>query len=221
MKKVTDKEYLLRLDLALSDLPFEEREEAVEFVQELFEGALQEGRPYISVIKSLGTPEEYGKKIVESFDSHLNPPSSFLPPIPPTPLKQTPQKSQKNSWWKTGLFILSLIFLVPLFLGVIMVGVGLLLSLIMVFLSLIMAFVSGILGSIVVFGKGIYLIWHDPLGAVFDFGATLFGIGLTWILGFLIYWLMKVAWPRCCEWFKKRWKSLIRWIKNLSLKTQT
>ncbi len=201
--QLTDKEYLLRLDLALSSLPFEEREEAVEFVRELFAEALQEGDSTYSVIKSLGNPEVYAQKILESF--------SF--PISPSPYKTPSDLGLKKSysWWKIVFTVLGAIFLIPLVLGLLMVILGLCLSLFMVFLSLIVAFFSGILSTFIVLGKGIYLIWHDPLGALFDFGATLFGIGLTWLLGNFIHWIVQTALPKTwCYlkdqkefWFKK------------------
>ena len=209
MMRLTDKEYLLRLDLALSPLPFEEREEAVEFVRELFVEALQEGDSTYSVIKSLGSPELYAQKILESFSSPMSPPPDKVP------FSLSVKKS--HSWWKIGLLTLVSIFLIPLVFGLLMVILGLLLSLFMVFLSLIVAFLSGILATFIVLGKGIYLIWHDPLGAFFDFGATLFGIGLTWLLGNLIHWIVKTAWPKTWCYLKDQkefWSKKIRriWI---------
>ena len=204
---MTDKEYLLRLDLALSPLPFEEREEAVEFVRELFAEALQEGDSTDSVIKSLGNPEVYAQKILESFPA----------PISPPPYRGTSDLSVKKSrsWWKIGLMALGSIFVIPLVFGLLMVILGLLFSLLMVFLSLIVAFLSGILATFIVLGKGIYLVWYDPLGAVFDFGATLFGIGLTWLLGILIHWIVKTAWPKIRGYLKNQrefWFKKIRGI---------
>ena len=206
---MTDKEYLLRLDLALSPLPFEEREEAVEFVRELFAEALQEGDSIYSVIKSLGNPEVYAQKIMESFPSSISLPSYKVP------FDSSVKKS--HPWWKIGLMALASIFIIPLVLGLLMVILGFLLSLLIVFLSLIVAFLSGILATFIVLGKGIYLVWHDPLGAFFDFGATLFGIGLTWLLGILIHWIAKTAWPKTWRYLKDQkefWFKKIRriWI---------
>lgn len=206
---MTDKEYLLRLDLALSGLSFEKRLEVLESVGGLFESASQKGYSYNSVVKRLGSPEVYGKKVLENFDSNLALASSFSSlESKKAPLKEPSLKPKTESWWEKGLLGLILIFLFPLPIGCVLIAIGLFLSLIMVFLSLVLAFISGILGSIIVFGKGIYLLGHDPLGAVFDFGATLFGIGLTWLLGLLIQGIMKVAWPKFCEWFKELRQSL-------------
>lgn len=204
---MTDKEYLLRLDLALSPLPFEEREEAVEFVRELFAEALQEGDSTYSVIKSLGNPEVYAQKILESFSAPISPPPYRGP-------SDLPAK-KSHSWWKIGLTVLGSIFMIPLILGLLMVILGLFLSLFMVFLSLIVAFLSGILATFIVFGKGIYLAWHDSLGALFDFGATLFGIGLTWLLGILIHWIVKTAWPKTWCYLKDQKVFLFKKLRGI------
>ncbi len=204
MTKLTDKEYLLRLDLALSSLPFEEREEAIEFVQELFVEAFQEGTSSDSIMDRLGNPEMYAQKILESFNSPISP--------PPIPAKTTSALKKTYSWGKMVFSFLIMIFAIPLVFGLLLVILGLFLSLFMVFLSLIVAFISGIFAAFIVFGKGIYLIGHDPLGAVFDLGATLFAIGLTWLLGNLVHWIFKIAWPRTLHFFKKQESFFIQWI---------
>ena len=110
--ELTDKEYLLRLDLALSPLPFEEREEALEFVRELFVEALQEGDSTYSVIKSLGNPELYAQKILESFSSPMSP--------PPDTVTSSLSLKKSHSWWKIGFLALVSIFIIPLVFGLLM-----------------------------------------------------------------------------------------------------
>ncbi len=211
---LSDKEYLLRLDLALSELPFEEREDAIQFVKELFAGAIQEGVSVEVIMKRLGSPEDYALSILGTSPEASSFQASLAQPIKST--ASFPVKKSSHPFFTLlkglGIIILALVAIPLLFAGF-MVVLSLLFTLIMMILSLAIGFGSCILATILIFFKGIYLLVHDPLGAVYDFGCTLFGIGLAWLLKLALQWIWRKL-PMIKEKFQQIWAWSLHSLKT-------
>lgn len=192
-------DFLSRLRSALSPLPREERDAAMNYYEEFFSDAGEDNEQ--AVIASLGSPEELAKSIVDE-NSRDNPASSnsgsvsssapaegfnnqtvgsnnsasgFNPP--PTP-------AQKASGWTGGqiaLFVVLAVLSAPIWLGLLCAVFGVIVCLFAAVVGIIAAFGAC---SVAFFVSGLIALFHEPLIGVMLLGFSLIFAGLFPLLIF-------------------------------------
>lgn len=183
-------DFLSRLRNALSPLPQEERDAAMNYYEEFFSDAGEDNEQ--AVIASLGTPEELAKQIIEE-NNRENPAynngtagtaenSGFTPP--PTPAQTTAPR------WTGGqiaLFVVLAVFSSPIWLGALCAIFGVIVA---IFGALI-GIIGGIGGAaIACFAAGVAALISEPI-----MGITMIGIAFIFagLFPLAIYPLCKLA----------------------------
>lgn len=175
-------DFLSRLRNALSSLPKEERDAAMNYYEEFFSDAGEDNEQ--AVIASLGTPEELAKSIIdennrdnpagsaysdsESYSSSEST-SGFNPP--PTP-------AQTGSRWtggQTALFIILAVLSSPIWGGILAAVLGALAGLFAAVIGIIAAFGGCAIGF---FASGITALFHEPIVGILCLGVSFVFIGL-------------------------------------------
>lgn len=173
-------DFLSRLRNALSSLPQEERDAAMNYYEEFFSDAGEDNEQ--AVIASLGAPEELAKSIIDE-NNRDNPAmssaadsgnssdstSGFNPP--PTP-------AQTGSRWtggQTALFIILAVLSAPIWGGILAAVLGTLAGLFAAVIGIIAAFGGCAIGF---FASGIVALFHEPIVGVMLLGVSFVFIGL-------------------------------------------
>lgn len=188
MNEMNEQDYLQQLSLLLSDLPEQEKENALNFVQEYFEEAKASGS---NAAASLGSPSEYAKGIREGLKD------SLPPRIPAEPVQKSaadfmekPQNPAPSSSYtpKKGmpfwLVLVLMIVLMPIWVPLLLAGLILLAMLALTVVMLVlMACLLVLVFAVTLFAmlyKGAALLAVDPLGSLFDFGLAMLSFCLAW-----------------------------------------
>lgn len=178
-------DFLSRLRNALSSLPQEERDAAMNYYEEFFSEAGEDNEQ--AVIASLGSPEELAKSIIDE-NNRDNPASSrsdtasseaaggfnnqtsgFTPP--PTP-------AQTASRWTGGqiaLFVVLAVLASPIWLGLLCAVFGVIVGLFAAVVGIIAAFGAC---AIAFFASGIIALFREPPVGMMLIGFSFVFIGL-------------------------------------------
>lgn len=179
-------DFLSRLRNALSSLPQEERDAAMNYYEEFFSDAGEDNEQ--AVIASLGTPEELAKSIIdennrdnpassnsgstsssEPVGSFNNQTSGFNPP--PTP-------AQTASRWTGGqiaLFVVLAVLASPIWLGLLCAVFGVIVGLFAAVVGIVAAFGAC---AVAFFVSGILALFHEPPIGIMLLGFSLIFAGL-------------------------------------------
>lgn len=183
-------DFLSRLRNALSPLPQEERDAAMNYYEEFFTDAGEDNEQ--SVIASLGAPEELAKQIIEE-NNRENPAynngtagtaenSGFTPP--PTPAQTTAPR------WTGGqiaLFVVLAVFSSPIWLGALCAIFGVIVAIFGALIGIIGGFGAA---AIACFAAGVAALISEPI-----MGITMIGIAFIFagLFPLAIYPLCKLA----------------------------
>lgn len=201
-------EFLSQLEKLLSDLPEEERREAMEYYVEYFDEAGPEKEE--DVLKEFGSPKEVADHIHEELaEKGL----IFYDP-------KTSGKSHENKkdGWKIACIVLLCILAAP-------IAIPLAVAVISVIVSAIVTVISAIVGvflvvcavtlafavvAIVLLVVGIMKLFSAPLVGLFLIGLSLLFAGLALLLGFLVWKFCVVALPWMCKGIYNLFKKLFK-----------
>ncbi len=190
---MSKKEFLEQLEKLLSDLPEEERREAMEFYVEYFDEAGPEEEQ--DVVKKFGSPKEVADRIHEElaekgvigYDSNGN---------------NTSGEEKKNVWKTVGIVVLC-IFAAPILIPLVVAVISAVISAILAVISAILGVFLGFCGvtlafavvAIVLFVTGIMKLFTSPLVGAFLIGLALLFAGISLLLGFAVWKFCVVALP--------------------------
>lgn len=197
-------DFLSRLRNALSPLPQEERDAAMNYYEEFFTDAGEDNEQ--SVIASLGTPEELAKQIIEE-NNRENPAynngtagaadnSGFTPP--PTPAQTTAPR------WTGGqiaLFVVLAVFSSPIWLGALCAIFGVIVGIFGALIGIIGGFGAA---AIACFAAGVAALISEPI-----MGITMIGIA------FIFAGLFPLAIYPLCKLTVKGVKACVKGIASL------
>lgn len=183
-------DFLSRLRNALSPLPQEERDAAMNYYEEFFTDAGEDNEQ--SVIASLGAPEELAKQIIEE-NNRENPTynngavgaadnSGFTPP--PTPAQTTAPR------WTGGqiaLFIVLAVLSSPIWLGVLCAIFGVIVGIFGALIGIIGGFGAVAIACLV---SGVIALFSEPIAGIMMIGLSFIFAGL---FPLAIYPLCKLA----------------------------
>lgn len=184
-------DFLSRLRNALSPLPQEERDAAMNYYEEFFTDAGEDNEQ--SVIASLGTPEELAKQIIEE-NNRENPAynnggatgttdnSGFTPP--PTPAQTT---APRWTGAQIALFVVLAVFSSPIWLGALCVIFGVIVAIFGALIGIIGGFGAA---AIACFAAGIAALISEPIMGMIMIGLAFIFAGL---FPLAIYPLCKLA----------------------------
>ncbi|MBQ8198301.1 MAG: DUF1700 domain-containing protein [Lachnospiraceae bacterium] len=190
-------EFLRQLENLLSDLPEEERREAMEYYVEYFDEAGPEKEA--EVLRELGSPSEVAHNIREDLAG------KELMVVPQD--AEDGKKKEKNDGWKIACIILLCIFAAPVVIPLVVALAGAIIGIIVglvsavagVFLaSCLMTFAFAV-AAIILFVIGIIKLFTIPLVGAFLLGLSLVCAGVALLLGFLVVKFLLVALPAICR----------------------
>lgn len=221
-------EFLERLEKLLLDIPYTERREALNYYTEYFEDAEKDEE---EVIKTLGSPEEVahnirqelaGKELVEpvkskeTFDSTDD---EVVYVVAGDGQSETGQKEngaekekdkkKELETWQIVLIVVAAILLFPIWGSAITGLASLIIGLITGFLALILSLgviaVACFAVAMIILFVSFGLLFSDPLGACFGFGATLFLIGIALLSLIAFIKCITVIIPAICKGIASLW----------------
>ena len=189
-------EFLSQLEKFLSDLPEEERREAMEYYVEYFDEAGPEKET--DVLKEFGSPKEVADRIHEELAEKgliVYDPSA------------TEDGKEKKDGWKTACIVLLCILAAPVAIPVAATVVCTIVSAVLavisaifgIFLAMCGVTVAFAVASVVLFVVGIVKLFSVPLVGGFLIGLSFLFAGLTLLLGFLVWQFCVVALPWMCK----------------------
>ncbi len=190
-------EFLSQLERFLSDLPEEERREAMEYYVEYFDEAGPERE--VDVLKEFGSPKGVADRIHEELaEKGL---------IVYDPDAANKQDEKKTDGWKIACIVLLCVLAAPI---AIPLAAGLVAAIIGVIGGIFSAIVGIFLGTcgvtlafavvaIVLFIVGIVQLFSHPLAGVFLIGLSLLFAGLSLLFGFLVVQICIVVMPWICK----------------------
>lgn len=190
-------EFLRQLEKFLSDLPEEERREAMEYYVEYFDEAGPERES--DILKEFGSPKEVADRIHEELaEKGL---------IVYDPDAANKQDNKKTDGWKIAciviLCVLAAPIAIPLAVGIVaaIIGVigGIFSAIVGIFLGVCGVTLAFAVAAIVLFIVGIMQLFLRPLVGVFLIGLSLLFAGLTLLLGFLVVQICVVVFPWMCR----------------------
>ena len=198
--------FLSQLEKLLSDLPEEERREAMEYYVEYFDEAGPERER--DVLKEFGSPGEVADRIHEELAE-----KGLIVYDPSVANKQ-----KKEAWdgWKVACIVLLCVFAAPI---VIPLVVAIVLAVIGVIGGIVSAIAGLFLGAcgitltlavvaVILFVIGIMKLFSIPLVGVFLIGLALVAAGVALLLGFLVVQFCIVALPWMCRGIYKLCKNI-------------
>jgi uncharacterized membrane protein len=189
-------EFLSQLEKFLSDLPEEERREAMEYYVEYFDEAGPEKET--DVLKEFGSPKEVADRIHDEFAE------KGLIVYDPS-VKE--EDKEKDNGWKTACIILLCVVVAPVAIPVIVAVISAVLGAIIAVISAILGVFLAVCGATLAFAVaavalfivGIVKLFGTPLVGGLLLGLSLACAGLTLLLGFLIWKFCVVALPWMCK----------------------
>lgn len=190
-------EFLGQLEKLLSDLPEDERREAMEYYVEYFDeaGPEKEG----DVLKEFGSPKEVADRIHEELaEKGL---------IVYDASAAGDGTKEKKDGWKIACIVLLCILAAPVAIPVAAAIVGAVVSAILAVISAIAGIFLAACGltlafavvAITLFVVGIIKLFTAPLVGLFLIGLALLFAGLALLLGFLVWKFCVVALPWMCK----------------------
>nr|MBQ8252581.1 DUF1700 domain-containing protein [Lachnospiraceae bacterium] len=190
-------EFLSQLEKLLSDLPEEERREAMEYYVEYFDEAGPEKES--DVLKEFGSPNEVADRIHEELAE------KGLIVYDPDAAKKSGEN--KNNGWKIACIVLLCIFAAPIVIPLAVAIVAAIMSAIVAVFSAIVGVFFGACGitfalaiaAVVLFVIGIVKVFTTPLVGLFLIGLALMAAGLALLLGFLVVQFCIVVLPWVCR----------------------
>lgn len=190
-------DFLSQLEKLLSDLPEEERREAMEYYVEYFDEAGPEREH--DVLKEFGSPQEVADRIHEELAE------KGLIVYDPTVAGK--EKENKTDGWKIACIVLLCIFAAPVVIPLVVAIVAAVISAIVAVISAIAGVFLGACGitlvlavaAIVLFIVGIVKLFGSPLVGLFLIGLALLFAGLALLLGFLVVQFCIVVLPWICR----------------------
>lgn len=202
-----NKDYFLsQLEKLLSDLPEEERREAMEYYVEYFDEAGPERES--EVLGEFGSPQEVADRIHEELaEKGL---------IVYNPDAAGKSDKGKSDGWKIACIVLLCILAAPIAIPVAVAVVAVIISVIVTVLSAIVGVFLAACGvtlaftlvAVVLFVVGIVKLFSSPLVGLFLIGLALLFAGLALLLGFLVVQLCIVVLPAICRGIYKLCKSM-------------
>ena len=189
-------EFLSQLEKFLSDLPEEERREAMEYYVEYFDEAGPERES--DVLKEFGSPKEVADRIHEELaEKGL---------IVYNPGKGKDAKEKKDVWKIVGIVVLC-IFAAPIAIPLAAAVVAAIVSAVLGVISAILGIFLGVCGvtialavaAITLFVVGIVKLFTAPLLGLFLIGLSLLFAGIALLLGLLVWKFCVVALPWMCK----------------------
>ena len=203
-------EFLSQLEKFLSDLPEEERREAMEYYVEYFDEAGPEKEN--EVLKEFGAPEKIAKQIHEELaEKGL---------IVYDPSAAGEDGKEKKDGWKIACIVLLCILAAPVVIPLAAAIIGTILSVIVAVISAIAGVFLAACGltlafavaAVVLFVVGIVKLFSAPLVGLFLIGLSLLFAGLALLLGFLVVqfcivtlpWMCRGIYNLCKKMFKKK-----------------
>jgi len=191
------KDFLSQLERLLSDLPEEERREAMEYYVEYFDeaGPEKEG----DVLKEFGSPKEVADRIHEELaEKGL---------IVYDPSAAGEDKKEKKDGWKIACIVLLCILAAPVVIPLAAAVIGTVISVILAVISAVMGVFFAACGAtlafavvaVVLFVVGIVKVFGSPLVGGLLIGLSLLSAGLALLLGFLVWQFCVVALPWMCR----------------------
>ena len=199
-------EFLSQLERFLSDLPEEERREAMEYYVEYFDEAGPERE--CEVLKEFGSPKEVADRIHEELAE-----KGLIVYDPTTAGKQ---ENEKTDGWKIACIVLLCILAapiaIPLAAGIVAAIVGLIggifSAIVGVFLGMCGVTLGFAVAAIVLFVVGIVKLFTMPLVGLLLIGLALLFAGLSLLFGFLVVQICIVVMPWFCKGIYKLGKKL-------------
>ena len=213
-------EFLKQLESLLTDLTYEEREEAMDYYRNYFEDAGEENEA--NVIAELESPQKVAQSIKESLDTTDNS-TVELPPVVEGEVVEDAGHTYTNNdgkmnWWeeikgkfnkmdntaKWILLALGILFLVPVLSGVIGALFGILGTIIGVVFGIFGVAIGGIFGGVATIVGGIVTMCTGALGSgflVFGIGMILIAVGIGCVIVLCMIGMYLIPW-------------LIGWIKR-------
>lgn len=190
-------EFLSQLEKLLSDLPEEERREAMEYYVEYFDEAGPEKES--DVLKEFGSPQEVAARIHEELAE------KGLIIYDPTAADKSEEK--KNDGWKIACIVLLCILAAPIAIPLAVAIVAAIIGAITAVFSAIAGLFFGACGitlafavvAIVLFIIGIVKLFSSPLVGLFLIGLALLFAGLALLFGFLVVQFCIVVLPWICR----------------------
>lgn len=189
--------FLSQLEKLLSDLPEEERREAMEYYVEYFDEAGPDKE--CDVLKEFGSPQEVADRIHEELaEKGL---------IVYDPNIAGKSGEDKNNGWKIACIVLLCILAAPIAIPLAVTIVALILSAIIgvfsaiagVFLTACGVTFAFAIVAIVLFVIGIVKLFSSPLVGLFLIGLALLFAGLALLIGFLVVQFCIVVMPAICR----------------------
>ena len=190
-------EFLSQLEKLLSDLPEEERREAMEYYVEYFDEAGPERES--DVLKEFGSPREVADRIHEELAE------KGLIVYDPSIAGENNEK--KTDGWKIACIVLLCILAAPIAIplvvgiitGIIGIIVGIFSAIAGVFLAMCGVTLAFAVVAVVLFVVGIIKLFSMPLAGLFLIGLSLLFAGLSLLFGFLVVQCCIVVFPWICK----------------------
>lgn len=190
------KEFLDQLENLLSDLPEEERREAMEYYVEYFDEAGQDKEE--DVLKEFGSPEEVAEHIhAELAEKGL---IVYEPPV-----KNKSAESKINGWKIACIVILCLCaapIVIPLGVAALALGFSIIVAIFSamagVFLAMCGVTFAFAVVAIVLFVLGIIKLFSLPLVGLMFVGLSFLFAGLSLLFGFIVVKMCIVLIPAVC-----------------------
>ena len=203
-------DFLSQLEKLLSDLPEEERREAMEYYVEYFDEAGPEKES--QVLKEFGAPEKIARQIHEELAE------KGLIVYDPSAAEE--DDKEKKDGWKIACIVLLCILAAPVVIPLAAAIIGTILSVIVAVISAIAGVFLAACGltlvfavvAVVLFVVGIVKLFSAPLVGLFLIGLSLLFAGLALLLGFLVVqfcivtlpWMCRGIYKLCKKMFKKK-----------------
>lgn len=190
-------EFLSQLEKMLSDLPEEERREAMEYYVEYFDEAGPEKET--DVLKEFGSPKEVADRIHEELaEKGL---------IVYDPAVTGEDGKEKKDGWKIACIVLLCILAAPVAIPVAAAVIGTVISAIFAVISAILGIFLAACGitvgfaivAVVLFVVGIVKLFSSPLVGGLLIGLSFVFAGLTLLLGLLIWKFCVITLPWMCK----------------------
>ncbi len=189
-------EFLKQLESLLSDLPEEERREAMEYYVEYFDEAGTEKEA--DVLKELGSPNEVANHIREDLaGKELIPYENIT----------NGGKKDDNNGWKIACIAILCVFAAPIVIPLAIALGATVVSLIIGIISVIVGIFVAVCAvtfafavvALVLFIVGIIKVFSTPLLGLMLIGISLTCTGLAILFGFLVFKFCVVALPAMCR----------------------
>ncbi|MCH5280046.1 MAG: hypothetical protein J1E61_01155 [Lachnospiraceae bacterium] len=218
-------EFLERLEKLLWDIPYTERREALNYYTEYFEDAEKDEE---EVIRTLGSPEEVahnirqelaGKELVEPIETHEtfdHEKDEVVYVVAENNQSDSetngnrPKEEKKGlETWQIVLIVVAAILLFPIWGSAVTGLAGGIIGLIAGFLALILSLgviaVACFSAALIILGVSFAVLFSNPVGAFFGFGATLFLVGIALLSLIAFIKCITVVIPAICKGIVSLW----------------